>query len=593
MSISYVGSQGNAGTTVTIPTHQSGDLILIFAYRDGNNAAPGTPAAGGTVPTWNLIGSSGGNTNSSNFRWALATGSTTTSGTWTNATELVCLVYRGAKVVGNSAGSSGNASTTVTYPALTLDRTDNSSWVVGVAGHRTATNVDVAPSGMTNRAFAGTEAAGHDTNGTVASWSQQTVTVNASSASRSWTVELRDATSVVTADAISYSLTGQAASFQFDFNFGIDAASFVFAGQDTGVKATRTITGEAGVFALTGQDATLTYTPVSQNITFSVNAGAFVFTGQDIAAKATRTTSAAKGEFTVDGKVAGVVAERKLTAETAAFTCTAQDASLIATRKVGAEVGAFTFTGVPVGFNNERRIYGQSASFALTGWDATLTHTAINNYAITAESRAFAVSGQSAALKDSRAVQAGAGEFSVVGVASTFKVQRSITGQSVEFAITGQDVTLLAPQFNQYSLSAANGIFTVSGKTAGTTATRKLSGAANAFTVSGKNVSLIDSGRLINASNAAFAFTGNAASLFETNIYILSVDTGSYGLTGQSAAVSKTYVPLVAADAAFGLSGQNNVLSATRKLIAVDAEYALTGQDAVVTRIARRNMLVF
>ena len=156
MSISFVGAQGAAAATVTIPTHQSGDMILIFAYRDGSNTAPTAPTAGGTVPTWTLIGTSGANTNSSRFHYAVATASTTTSGTWTNATELICLVYRGTKLVGANAGGSGSATTTVNYPALTLQRTDNSSWVVGVAGHRTATNVELAPSGMTNRTTAGT-----------------------------------------------------------------------------------------------------------------------------------------------------------------------------------------------------------------------------------------------------------------------------------------------------------------------------------------------------------------------------------------------------------------------------------------------------
>jgi hypothetical protein len=289
MSISHIGAQGNAGTTVTIPTHQSGDLILIFAYRDGNNTAPTTPSAGGTVPTWTLIGSSGGNNNSSNFRYAVATGSTTTSGTWTNASELICLVYRGTKFVGDSLGG-GAQSATIAYPALSLDRTDGSSWVVGVAGHRTATNVDAAPSGMTNRAFTGTEAAGHDTDGGVTSWSQQTISAGANSGWRSWTVELRDESVQLLADTQAFTVTANAAtltvggglnnyslaattrSFAGTYNSaGLVASrklvavssSFVLTRPEAGLRKTTRLVAETGIYSLTFSSVSLAYTPAA------------------------------------------------------------------------------------------------------------------------------------------------------------------------------------------------------------------------------------------------------------------------------------------------------------------------------------------
>lgn len=290
MTVSYVGQGANAGTTVTIPAHQIGDLILIFAYRDGNNTAPSTPAAGGTVPTWNLIGSSGGNTNSSNFRWAEATATNTTSGTWTNATELVCLVYRSA-TIGASAGGSGNATTTVNYPALTLQRTDNTSWVVGVAGHRTANDVEQAPSGMTNRASTGSEAAGHDTNGTVTTWASTNVTVNASSAYRSWVVELRDKTIVLLADKGTFTETGIAA----------------------GLAKGRTLVAEKGTFTQTGIAADLRH-----NALLQANVRA----------------------FSVAGVPAGVLHNVRLVAATRAFNINGIGANLIYT---GATAGDKTF----------------------------------------------------------------------------------------------------------------------------------------------------------------------------------------------------------------------------------------------------------
>lgn len=319
MTVSYVGAQGAAATTVTIPAHQVGDLILIFAYRDGSNTVPTAPTAGGTVPTWTQIGSSGGNTNSSRFHYATATATNTTSGTWTSATELICLVYRGA-TVGASAGGSGSNTTTVNYPALTLQRTDNSSWVVGVAGHRTATNVDVAPGAMVNRAFAGTEAAGHDTNGTVTTWASTNVTVDASSAFRSWTVELRDKTisllaetgsrtlslkdanlvkgRSLVADKGAFTVSGVAANIRHDDVLVAAAGPFLVAGGIAGVLHNVLLVGDKGTFTVIGNDAALVYVP-STGTTFTGDAGSFLVDGVDAGIRHNASVLAASGSVAV------------------------------------------------------------------------------------------------------------------------------------------------------------------------------------------------------------------------------------------------------------------------------------------------------
>lgn len=181
MAISFIG-QATGTTSVTIPTHQAGDLIVIAAFRDGSNTAPSLPAG------WvNLGNPAGANTCSMRLAYRIATNGSTTSGTWTNATSVVCLVYRGVNQdfpIGDVAAASGS-STSVSYPALTMVNTGGSSWVAGFSGHRsTNTSLENAPTGMTNRANvndATDEASGHDTNGGVASWSAQNVSVGGTS----------------------------------------------------------------------------------------------------------------------------------------------------------------------------------------------------------------------------------------------------------------------------------------------------------------------------------------------------------------------------------------------------------------------------
>ena len=185
MAVSYISSASAAAATVTMPTHQAGDLIVAFAYRDGNTTAPTLPAG------WTNIDNSGANTNSARLAYKYATSAAETTGTWTNATGIVIHVYRGTGGIGASAVG-GASSNTITYPALTLQRTDNTSWAVRFAGHRTATNLTTnTPAGYTARTGVATEARGCDTNATISvNPTTGTQAVDATSGYRAYTLEI-------------------------------------------------------------------------------------------------------------------------------------------------------------------------------------------------------------------------------------------------------------------------------------------------------------------------------------------------------------------------------------------------------------------
>lgn len=190
MAISFVDSATGV-SSASIPSHLDGDLVLVFAYRDGNTTPPSL-ASGFTN-----IASSGGNTNSSRISYAISDGTLTTTGTFTNATSVVVLVYRGVEPSSpiGGYGKGGAASTTISFPTVSMSQADGSSWVVGFAGHRsTNTSLETPPSGMSNRASvvdATDEAAGHDTNGGVSGWSTTTVSAEGTSSGyRTYTIEL-------------------------------------------------------------------------------------------------------------------------------------------------------------------------------------------------------------------------------------------------------------------------------------------------------------------------------------------------------------------------------------------------------------------
>ena len=184
MPITYVG--GAAGTnTATLPGFQSGDIAICFAFRDGNVANPTVP---GTFTT--ITNTADGTTCSVSVGWRRLIYTDTTVGTWTNASRVVVVIYRGCEPfitpVGGGADNAGTTNT-VNYPTFTLTRTNGTSWVVGLVGHRSVdTTVDSAAiSGMTARTGgvdATAEAHAWDTNGAVSSWAStnQTITGTAS-----------------------------------------------------------------------------------------------------------------------------------------------------------------------------------------------------------------------------------------------------------------------------------------------------------------------------------------------------------------------------------------------------------------------------
>ncbi len=188
------GGAVNGEAFTTMPVHQAGDILIMFAHRDGSVVAPPVPAG------WSTWGTgSGANGNSSVGGYKIATSSTEVSGTWASATNLVCHVYRGQHVTSPIGGSAdtGGSGTGITYPALTMTDTGGTSLVLGFAGHReNNVNLGKPPVGMVNRTVLSSTAkiAGHDTDSPVTSWPATLVPAGGTIAGwRARTLELRAA----------------------------------------------------------------------------------------------------------------------------------------------------------------------------------------------------------------------------------------------------------------------------------------------------------------------------------------------------------------------------------------------------------------
>lgn len=351
MAISYIGGQVGVNT-LTIPSHQAGDLIIGFGYRDGNNTAPTLPSG------WTIIGSaSGGNQNSSVLAYKIANGSAETFGTWTNATSVLCHVYRGAAGVGGQ-NSAGAQSSIVTYPALTMQVTDGSSWVAAFAGHRSVnTNLQVPPSGMVLRTpvlDATDEAAGFDTDGGVSSWSSTTVSIGGTSSGwRSRVVELLELRQLtMTADLGSFSLSGQNATFTKEYVVSFDG----------------------GVYAINGQNVEF-----ANSYSIGLENGNFTSTGFNVGFTTSKTLSVDGGEFNLNGQTATITAQRSLIGGNGQFEIVGQESQINAHRTATADLGQFTLTGENVTITNDGgnafTLLVDGGTFGLVGRSVTFIRT--------------------------------------------------------------------------------------------------------------------------------------------------------------------------------------------------------------------------
>jgi hypothetical protein len=155
MALTFSGVNGAATTSVTIPAHSVGDIIVILAGDQAGATAITKPAASGTVPAWVDIDSvSAVQSMALRTAYYVATATNTTSGTWTNCNAILAVVLSGqsATPIGGHGTGNGAGSTSSVAPAVTLTATDGTSALLHFFLSRANTTVwSAAPAGYTAR----------------------------------------------------------------------------------------------------------------------------------------------------------------------------------------------------------------------------------------------------------------------------------------------------------------------------------------------------------------------------------------------------------------------------------------------------------
>lgn len=95
MPVTVKGTNTSSTTTVTIPAHEVGDLIVVYAFNSTSTTWPTPPAQSSTVPFWQTYSATGNSSTGQRLCWAVATSASHTSGTWTSATSMMAVVISG------------------------------------------------------------------------------------------------------------------------------------------------------------------------------------------------------------------------------------------------------------------------------------------------------------------------------------------------------------------------------------------------------------------------------------------------------------------------------------------------------------------
>lgn len=551
MAVSRIGS-GTGTTSATLPTHQAGDLIIVAAYRDGSNTAPTLPA--GFI---NIV-NAGASTNSIRVGYKIATSSSETSGTWTNATSTIVVVYRGA-TIGTASTTNTGASTTLTYGALTLNRTDNTSWVVGFGGHRSANvAIETAPSGMTNITSvsdATDEMAVHDSNATVTSRTSSTAAVGGTSSGWATAVVeiLEKRALTLTCDQQSYTLSGQSVTLTYNpppSIFGYDTIGAVTL---SGITDSTTL-GSRFTCGITGSvTAIKVYTNINASGTATLRVAIFSNTGSDTIGTLIASSSPVNVTNTSPQWI-DVPISASVNASTDYWLFAWGDAS-------GFSSDFSYYADANSDPNSIVTSFGNSYPTWSTVGDGVDENYDLGNMSIYANVTA---SGGAYSLTCS------GGSFTLSGQAVTLRANRTLALTQVSFTLSGQSVILVYAK----RLSMAQASFTLSGQDLKLRRAEILPINQGTFTLSGQSVNLKRALNFV-LNGASYTLTSQSANLNKS--LRLSLVKGDFSLSGQVLTLQKSS-SLTIGEGVFSVSGQSVGLTKQSKISATQQSYTLSGQ---------------
>lgn len=174
--------------------------------------------------------------------------------------------------------------------------------------------------------------------------------------------------------------------------------------------------------------------------------------------------------------------------------------------------------------------------------------TAATAYTLPANTGSFTLTGVAAGLRATRTLPCTVGTYTLTGNSANLLHGYKVVCTVGTFNLTGQAANLLYG----HKLTATVGTFTLTGIAAGLARTRVIQCSVGIYTLTGVNANLLFGHKNVETVGV-FTLTGNPANLLYSKAP-LAAGTGSFTLTGQAAAFTRTRV-LQATTVAYVLTG--------------------------------------
>lgn len=172
-------------------------------------------------------------------------------------------------------------------------------------------------------------------------------------------------------------------------------------------------------------------------------------------------------------------------------------------------------------------------------------------------------------------VTAAQGSYTLSGQSVALRQDLKLVAAQGSYTLSGQSVTLS----KGFIFAAAQGSYTLSGQAVNFPRTYVLAAGQGSYALSGQPVNLLQ-GRVLAAAQGSYTLSGQTVNLLAG--WKLAAAQGSTTLAGQAVALRQD-LKIVAAQGSYALSGQAVILLRGWKLAAAQGSYVLAGQAVTLT----------
>ena len=158
MAIARTQAVSANAASATLSSTAAGDLIVVFAYST-STTIPSIPAG------YTSLTATAGTQQACTCGWKVSAGGETSTGSWTNATNVVAMVYSGASAVGAIGALQSGSSTAIASAGPTYQDSSGASWGVFLAGAKSNTAAWQSSFSAYGVRTSQTTIAGYDTGG--------------------------------------------------------------------------------------------------------------------------------------------------------------------------------------------------------------------------------------------------------------------------------------------------------------------------------------------------------------------------------------------------------------------------------------------